>query len=66
MSESSNLVPNLNEIMKEYVEREEETVQTTQAETGQEEERVEAIAGVEQPVEETRKRKREALKAEIE
>ena len=66
MSEPLNLVRNLNEIMEEYVEREEETVQATQAETGQEEERVEAIAEVEQLAEETRKRKIEAIEAETE
>ena len=41
MSEPLNLIPNLNEIMEEYTEREEEAVQVTQAETGQEEERAE-------------------------
>ena len=63
MSELSNLVPNLNEIMEENTEREEEAVQATKAETGQEEERVEARAGPEQPVEETRKWKRGAEEA---
>ena len=43
MSEPTNLVPNLNEIMEEYTEREEETVQAAQAETKQEEGRVEEI-----------------------
>ena len=66
MSEPSNLVPNLNEIMEEYVEREEEAVQMTQVETGQEEERVESRAEVEQLVEETRKRKRGAEEAKVE
>ena len=47
MSELSKLIPNLNEIMEEYAEREEEVVQTTQAETEQEEERVESRAEVE-------------------
>ena len=63
MSEPSNLVPNLNEIMEEYVESEEEAVQLTQVETWQEEERVESIAEVEQPAKETRKRKRGAEEA---
>ena len=54
----SPLVPNLNEMMEEYVEREEESVQVTQEEIGQKEERAEARAKVEQSVEETRKRKR--------
>ena len=58
MSELSNLVHNLNKIMEEYAEREEEVVHTTQAETRQEGERVESRVEVEQPVEETRKRKR--------
>ena len=57
MSEPSNLVPNLNEIMEDYTEREEETVQATQAKI-EEEGRAEARAEPEQPVEETRKRKR--------
>ena len=60
MFESTNLVPNLNEIMEEYIKREERAVQETQAETGQEEERAEARAELEQPVEETRKRKKGA------
>ena len=47
----------------EYAEREEEAVQKTQAKTGQERERVESKAEVEQPVEETRKRKRGAEEA---
>ena len=47
MSEPSNLVPNLNEIMEEYAKWEEEAVQTTQAETGQEGEKVESKAEVE-------------------
>ena len=56
MFEPSNLVSNLNEIMEEYAEREKEAVQVTQEEI-EEEERVEARAKPEQPVEETRKRK---------
>ena len=63
MSKPSNLIPNLNVIMEEYVEREEEAVQVTKAETGQEEERAEARAKPKQPVEETRKRKRGAEEA---
>ena len=58
MSKPSNLVPSLNEIMEEYAEWEEEAVQTTQVEIRQEGERVESGVEVEQPVEETRKRKR--------
>ena len=44
-------------MMEEYAKREEEAVQAKQAETGHEEERAEARAEIEQPVEETRKRK---------
>ena len=57
MSEPTNLVPNLNEIMEEYAEREEETVQVAQTETGRSEERAEVNREPEQPVEESRKRK---------
>ena len=66
MSESSNLIPNLNEIIGDYAEREEEAVQATQAEIEQEGEKVESRAEVEQPVEETRKRKRGAEEAGVE
>ena len=66
MSEPSNLVPNLNEMMEEYTEKEEEAIQVTQEETGQEEERVEARAEPKQPMEETKKRKRVAEKARTE
>ena len=52
--------------MDEYTEREEEIVQATQAETGQEEKRVEVGADPEQPVEESRKRKRGAEEARVE
>ena len=52
MSELTNLVPNLNEIIEEYTEREEETVQANQAETWQEEERAEVREKPELPVEE--------------
>ena len=57
MSKPTNLVPNLNESMEEYIEKEEETIQVTQAETGQGEERAKVSAKPEQPVEESRKRK---------
>ena len=59
MSEPQNLVPNLNEIMEEYDELENETVQTTQALVGRGEERAEVNEKLEQTVEESRKRKRE-------
>ena len=66
MSEPLNLVPNLNEIIEDYAEREEEAVQATQVEIEQEGERVESRAEVEQPVEETRKRKRGAEEVGVE
>ena len=58
MFEPTNLVPNLNEIMEEYAEKEEETVQVVQAETRRSEERAEVNREPEQQVEESRKRKR--------
>ena len=58
MSDLTNLVPNLNEIMEDYAKREKETVQSPQAETRQSEERVEVSEEPEQLVEESRKRKR--------
>ena len=57
MSESLHLVPNLNEIMEDYAELENETVQATQAVAGQGEERAEVNEELEQIVEESRKRK---------
>ena len=53
MSEPTNLIPNLNEIMEEYARNEEEAIQEVQTET-------------EQETEETRKRKRGAEEAETE
>ena len=58
MFEPQNLVPNLNEIMEEYDELENETVQATQAIAGQGEGRDEVNEELEQTVEESRKRKR--------
>ena len=58
MSELTNLVPNLIEIREEYDEREEETIQAAQVEIRQSEERAEVSEEPEQPMEETRKRKR--------
>ena len=49
--------------MEEYTERVEEAIQATLAETGQEEQRAEARVEPEQPVEETRKRKKGAEEA---
>ena len=51
--------------MEEYVEREEEAIQATQTKI-EEEERVEAREEPEQPVQETRKRKRGAEEARTE
>ena len=64
MSEGQNLVPNLNEIMEEYDELENETVQATQVVTGQGEERTEVNDELEQTVEESRKRKKRNEEAE--
>ena len=58
MFEPTNLVPNLNEIMEDYAELENKTVQAAQAVAGQGEERVEVNEEPEQSVEEFRKRKR--------
>ena len=64
MYEPQNLVLNLNEIMEEYNELENETVQATQAVVGQGEERAEVNEELEHTVEESRKRKRENEEAE--
>ena len=58
MSEPTKLIPNHNKIMEEYAEREEGTVQATQAETRRSEERMKVNKELEQPVEESKKRKR--------
>ena len=58
MSDPSNLIPNLNEIMEEYEVVKEEAVQETQSEAVQKKERQEARIETEQLTEETRKRKR--------
>ena len=57
MSKPQNLVPNLNEIMEEYDELENETVQATQVVIGQGEERVEVNDELEKTMEKSRKRK---------
>ena len=60
MSESSHLIPNLNEVMEAYTEVEEETVQETQLREMKVEDR-----GEPRPLEEeSRKRKRGAEEAE--
>ena len=62
MSEPSHLIPNLHEIMEEYVENEEEAIQKVQLGAVQEEEtRIE----IEQETKETRKRNRGAKEAGI-
>ena len=65
MSELSHLVPNLNEMMEEYVKGEGE-VKETQSRTGLEGERAKVRAEIEQPAEEPRKRKRGVEEGEIE
>ena len=66
MSEPTNLVPNLNEIMEEYAEWENETVQATQAvaEHGEERDKVNRV--FESIEEESRKRKRRTEETETE
>ena len=64
MSEPSHLVPNLNEMMEEYAEGEEGAVQETQSGALQNVETQETGVEIEQPAEETRKRKRGAEEAE--
>ena len=66
MSEPSNLISNLNEIMEEYVENEEEGIQEVQSRVVHEEEQGETRTETEQLTEETRKRKRGAEEDEIE
>ena len=64
MSKPQNLVLNLNEIMEEYDELENETIQATHAVIGQGEERAKVNDELEQTVEESRKRKRGNEEAE--
>ena len=69
MSEPTNLVPNLNEIMEEYVEWENETVQATQATqvvTEQDEEMDKLNRMFESIKEELRKWKRRTEETQIE
>ena len=66
MSEPTNLVPNLNEIMEEYVEWENETVQAPQVVTEQDEERNEVNRMFEPIEEELRNRKRRTEETETE
>ena len=66
MSQQSHLISNLNEMMDAYTEVEEEAIHESQSWEMQEEERVEVRVESEQPVEETKKRKREVVEAETE
>ena len=66
MSESSHLIPNLNEMMEAYIGVKEETIQETQSREMQEEERVEARGEPDPLKKELRKRKRGAKEAEAE
>ena len=61
MSEQLSLIPNLNEIMEEYIGNEEEATLELQIRVMQEERKE-----TEQPIEESRKRKRNTEDAEIE
>ena len=63
MFELSHLVPNLNKMMEEYTKGEEKSVQETHLGTVHEGERSETRIETEQPIEETRKRKRGAKEA---
>ena len=58
MSDSSKMIPNLNEMMEEYTKVEEEVVEETQSGAVQEEEIPEARTETEQHTKETKKRKR--------
>ena len=63
MSDPSNLIPKLHEIMEEYAKLEEEIFQETQSRAVHEEERPEARMETEQSTKETRKRKKGAEEA---
>ena len=65
MSEPITLIPNLNEIMEEYVELEDQTIQTTQTVAEQAKERVDEDKDPEQIVKDSRKRKRGNEETEI-
>ena len=62
MCEPSNLIPNLNEIIKEYVENKEEAIQEVQSGVVQEEE---TRTETEQEIEETKKERGELRKLEL-
>ena len=59
MSEPKTLIPNNNEIIAIYVEGENEAVQATQTEIGEEQVRAEVMEEPDQSVDKSRKRKRE-------
>ena len=59
MSEPKILIPNNNEIIAIYVEGENEAVQATQTEIGEEQVRAEVMEEPDQSVDKSRKRKRE-------
>ena len=65
MFESSHLILNLNEMMEEYTEVKEETVQETDSMEMQEEERAKERGELEPLDEESRKRKRELKKLKL-
>ena len=58
MSEPKALIPNINEIIAEYVEGENEAVQATQTETGEEQVRAEVMEEPDQLADKSRKMKR--------
>ena len=64
MSELLHLIPNLNKMMEEYTKGEENSVQETRLGIMHEGERSETRIETEQPIKETRKRKRGAKEAE--
>ena len=65
MSEPTTLIPNLNEIMEEYVELEDQTIQATQTVAEQAKERDDENEDPKQIVEKSRKRKRGNEETEI-
>ena len=66
MSDSTTLIPNLNEIMEEYTELENQTEQGSQAAVVQVEDREDENEKQQQKGEESRKRKRGANEARAE
>ena len=66
MSEQQNIIPNLNEMMEEYVGVSKEEATPALQTISIQEERVETRTETEQPQEESKKRKRNAEESEIE